>query len=197
MAITSSFQLQIVYRLKLWTSDFPIFKTIYSMHEMKFWKWSKCVQQFPKWGGANFAQVDMVVRISHKWSSVVRISHNVRIPVHFRTKILGRDRKHAFWKMLTKAISHKGVRWCEFRTRELGGVNFPVSWLFSPVFPLTSFFKLSYIADMYLQTSLVIECEPCSSKMWRSTAWTALDPLFLASPTPIIKKPKLNQTKIK
>ncbi|WJZ89325.1 hypothetical protein VitviT2T_008551 [Vitis vinifera] len=31
----------------------------------------------------------MVVRISHKWSSVVRISHNVHILVHFRTEILG------------------------------------------------------------------------------------------------------------
>ena len=54
-----------------------------------------------------------------------------------------------------------------------------------------------YVAGMYHQKSLVIECEACSSKMWRSIVWTALDPLFLASPALIIKKPKLNQTKIK
>ena len=80
------------------------------------------------------------------WKMLTKsISHKVRIPVHFRTEILGRDREHAFWKMLTKAISHKGVGWCEFRTRELGGANFAGSWLFSPVFSLTSFFKLSYL----------------------------------------------------
>ena len=54
------------------------------------------------------------------------ISHKVRIPMHFRTKILGRDREHAFWKMLIKAISqkrgrvvrilHQRIGWCEFRT---------------------------------------------------------------------------------
>ena len=80
------------------------------------------------------------------WKMLTKvISHKVRIPVHFRTEILGRDREHAFLKMLTKAISHKGVGWCEFRTRELSSAKFPVSWLFSPVFPLTSFFKLSYL----------------------------------------------------
>ena len=34
MAITSSFHLQIVYRLKRWTPDFPIFETIYCMHHL-------------------------------------------------------------------------------------------------------------------------------------------------------------------
>ena len=37
-----------------------------------------------------------------------KISHNVRIPMHFCTETLGREREHAFWKMLTKVISHKG-----------------------------------------------------------------------------------------
>ena len=80
------------------------------------------------------------------WKMVIKaISHKVRIPVHFRTEIFDGDREHAFWKMLTKAISHQGVEWCEFCTRELGGANFAGSWLFSPVFSLTSFFKLSYL----------------------------------------------------
>ena len=37
-AITSSFQLQIMHRLKLWTPDFPSFETKYGMHEMNFGK---------------------------------------------------------------------------------------------------------------------------------------------------------------
>ena len=110
MVITSSFQLQVKDRLKLWTPDFPIFETRYSTHEINFGKWSKCAQKFPKWGGANFAQC----------------SHSC----DFRTEILGRDREHDFWKMLTKAISHKGVGWCEFRTRELGGANCSVFFCF-------------------------------------------------------------------
>ena len=61
------------------------------------------------YSGAISHKWSSVVRISHRWSSAVRILHNVHIPVHFRTEILGRDREHAFWKMLTKAISHKGV----------------------------------------------------------------------------------------
>ena len=45
------------------------------------------------------------------WKMVIKaISHKVRIPMPFRTEILGRDREHAFWKMLTKAISQKGDR---------------------------------------------------------------------------------------
>ena len=38
MAITSLFQIQIEYRLKLWTPDFPSFETRYSTHEMNFGK---------------------------------------------------------------------------------------------------------------------------------------------------------------
>ena len=38
-AITSSFQLQIVYRLKCWTPDFPSFETRYRMHNLSS---SKC-----------------------------------------------------------------------------------------------------------------------------------------------------------
>ena len=41
MAITSSFQIQITYRLKHWTLDFLSFKTTYGMHEMDFGKCSK------------------------------------------------------------------------------------------------------------------------------------------------------------
>ena len=41
MAITSSFQIQIEHRLKLWTPDFPSFETTYGMHEMDFGKCSK------------------------------------------------------------------------------------------------------------------------------------------------------------
>ena len=41
MAITSSFQIQIEHRLKLWTPDFPSFETTYGMHEMDFRKCSK------------------------------------------------------------------------------------------------------------------------------------------------------------
>ena len=42
MAITSSFQLQIEYCLKLWTPDFPRFETTYGMHEMNFGKIKMC-----------------------------------------------------------------------------------------------------------------------------------------------------------
>ena len=45
MAITSSFQLQFVHRLKCWTPDFLSLKMRYSMHEMDPRKYSKCVQQ--------------------------------------------------------------------------------------------------------------------------------------------------------
>ena len=37
-AITSSFQLQIEHRLKLWTPDFPSFETRYGMNKMNFGK---------------------------------------------------------------------------------------------------------------------------------------------------------------
>ena len=49
-AITSSFHLQIAYRLKRWTPDFQSFPTRYCMHNLNFGKWSRCVQQLPKWG---------------------------------------------------------------------------------------------------------------------------------------------------
>ena len=41
MAVTPSFQLQIVYRLKHWIVDFLSFKTTYSMHKLDFRKCSK------------------------------------------------------------------------------------------------------------------------------------------------------------
>ena len=49
-AITFLFQIQIEHRLKLWTPDFPSFKTRYCMHKINFEKCSNCVQQLPKWG---------------------------------------------------------------------------------------------------------------------------------------------------
>ena len=100
--------------------------------------------------------MDMVVRISHKWSSVVQISHNVCIPVHFCTEILVRDREHAFWKMLTKENSHKGM----------------------------CCVKISHKGNGWCEFCCVLAFLPCF-------------PLFLASPVLIIKKHKLNQTKIK
>ena len=44
IVITSSFQLQLMYRLKHWTPNFLSFETTYGMHEMDFRKYSKCVQ---------------------------------------------------------------------------------------------------------------------------------------------------------
>ena len=44
IAITSSFQLRFAHCLKRWISDFPSFKTKYSMHEMSSRKCSKSVQ---------------------------------------------------------------------------------------------------------------------------------------------------------
>ncbi|WJZ84264.1 hypothetical protein VitviT2T_003875 [Vitis vinifera] len=41
--ITSSFHLQITYRLKRWTSDFPIFETRYGMHNLSSRKYFKNV----------------------------------------------------------------------------------------------------------------------------------------------------------
>ena len=43
--ITSSFQLQFVYRFKCWTPNFSSFKKTYSMHKMNSRKYSKCVQE--------------------------------------------------------------------------------------------------------------------------------------------------------
>ena len=55
-AITSSFQLQFVHRLKRWTPDFPRFKTRYSMNEMDSSKYLKYVQQFPSsWISLDFS----------------------------------------------------------------------------------------------------------------------------------------------
>ena len=44
-AITSSFKFRFTHPLKRWTPDFPRFEKTYSMHEMDFRKWSKCVLQ--------------------------------------------------------------------------------------------------------------------------------------------------------
>ena len=46
MVITFSFKLWFVYCLKRWTSDFPSFETIYSIHEMDSKKCSKWFLQF-------------------------------------------------------------------------------------------------------------------------------------------------------
>ena len=45
MALTFSFQLQFVNRLKRWITDFPSFKTTYTIHQMDFRKCSKSVKQ--------------------------------------------------------------------------------------------------------------------------------------------------------
>ena len=45
MAITSSFELRFIHRLKCWIPDFPSFETTYSMNEMNSRKCSKCVQE--------------------------------------------------------------------------------------------------------------------------------------------------------
>ena len=86
-----------------------------------------------------------------KWvCSCSSISHKVRILVHFRTEILGRDREHAFWKMLTEAISHKGVGWCEI----------PCVLAFLPYFPLfspwlhSSSFPTCMLTQKPIQTTL-------------------------------------------
>nr|CAN71936.1 hypothetical protein VITISV_016910 [Vitis vinifera] len=52
-AITSSFQLQIDHRLKLWTPDFPIFETAYGMHNLSSKKCSKNVSNSCQNGGAS------------------------------------------------------------------------------------------------------------------------------------------------
>ena len=46
MALTSSFQLWFMHRLKRWIADFPSFETTYSMHQMESRKCSKSVQKF-------------------------------------------------------------------------------------------------------------------------------------------------------
>nr|CAN65427.1 hypothetical protein VITISV_000642 [Vitis vinifera] len=54
MAVTSSFQLQIVHRLKHWIVDFLRFEMVYSMHQLEFRKCSKsgcynCHQEYASW----------------------------------------------------------------------------------------------------------------------------------------------------
>ena len=46
MAVTPSFQLRIVHRLKHWIANFPSFETTYSMHELSSKKCSKSVLQW-------------------------------------------------------------------------------------------------------------------------------------------------------
>ena len=56
MTITFSFQLQIVYRLKIWTHDFPSFETRYIMHNLSSRKCSKNVSNSSKMGcGCNIS----------------------------------------------------------------------------------------------------------------------------------------------
>ena len=45
MAVTSSFQLRIAYRLKHWIVDFLRFEMVYSMHQLNFRKCSKSAQE--------------------------------------------------------------------------------------------------------------------------------------------------------
>ena len=45
MAVNSSFQLQIAYRLKYWIFDFLSFEMVYSMYKMDFGKCSKSAQE--------------------------------------------------------------------------------------------------------------------------------------------------------
>ena len=64
----------------------------------------------------------------------------------FRTEVLGRDREHAFENLSQKRI----------RTRGMGGENFAVSWLFSPVFPCfhSSSFPTYMLTQKPIQTTL-------------------------------------------
>ena len=80
---------------------------------------------------------------------------NFHIPVIFQ------DREHAFWKMLRKAISHKGVGWCEFRWVLAFLPCFPLfsPWLHSSSFPtcmLTSKTNSSHIR-MKLRSKIKIK----------------------------------------
>ena len=54
MAVTSSFQLRTVHRLKHWIFDFLSFEMVYSMHQLDFIKCSKsgchdCHQEYASW----------------------------------------------------------------------------------------------------------------------------------------------------
>ena len=54
MAVTSSFQVQIVHRLKNWIVDFLSFKMVYSIHQLDSRKCSKsgyydCHQEYALW----------------------------------------------------------------------------------------------------------------------------------------------------
>ena len=64
---------------------------------------------------------------------------------YFRTEILGGTESMLFENLSQKRIRTRGCVVRKFRTRGMGGANFAVSWLFSPVFPCFSFFKLSYL----------------------------------------------------
>ena len=70
------------------------------------------------------------------WKMLTKsISHKVRIPVHFRTEILGGTESMLFENLSQKRIRTRGCVVRKFRTRGMGGANLVVSWLFSPVFP--------------------------------------------------------------
>ena len=81
------------------------------------------------------------VRISHKVMGSAKISHSC----DFRIEILGRDREHAFWKLVTKENSHKGMCCAKISHKRIGWCEFCCVLAFLPCFPLFSFFKLSYL----------------------------------------------------
>ena len=49
VAVTSSFQLRIVHRLKHWILDFLSFEMVYRMQKMDFWKCSKSAKEDCSW----------------------------------------------------------------------------------------------------------------------------------------------------
>ena len=121
------------------------------------------------------------VRIQHKVMGSAKISHSCGSPrqracffenwlqkrirtrfaqgLHscdFRTEILGGTESMFFENWPQKRIRTRGCVVRKFRTRGMGGANFAVSWLFSPIFPCfhSSSFPTYMLTQKPIKTTL-------------------------------------------
>ena len=82
MAITSSFQIQIMYRLKHWIPDFPSFKIIYGMHNLSSMKCFKNVSNSSEiWCGCNISISALHSRLQTVITSAfqIQITHRLKL----------------------------------------------------------------------------------------------------------------------
>ena len=132
-AITSSFQIQIMYHLKHWIPDFPSFKMIYGMHNLSSRKYFKNVSNSSEiWCGCNISISALHSRLQTAITSLfqIQIMHRLKywIPDFPRFKITYHMHNLSSRKCF-KIVSNSSeifalefARWNEFRTLNCGVV---------------------------------------------------------------------------